>query len=450
MVLSLGGGCSPSVPDGSPAASAGAGGEGGGSGGKGGGSGGVGGGSGGEGGGTGGVGGGTGGVGGGGSTQSPGTHFAATAREWSLPPDSPSPDGFFTFGYYDWTTMDLDGDGKPDLVVYTGASESNPHWLLYKNTGSGFAATPTEWSLPPDSPHPDGFFTLAYYDWTTMDLDGDGKPDLVVNTGASETNRRWLDYKNTGTGFAATATEWSLPADSPHPDGFFTFSYYDWTTMDLDGDGKPDLVVNAGASETNRRWLLYKNTGSGFAATATEWSLPADSPFPGGFFTFSYYDWTTMDLDGDGKPDLVVYTGASESNPHWLLYKNTGSGFAATATEWSLPPDSPSPNGFFTFSYYDWTTMDLDGDGKPDLVVYTGASESNPHWLFYKNTGSGFTATATEWTLPADSPHPDGFFTLAYYDWTTMDLDGDGKPDLVVNTGASETNRRWLLYKNTP
>ena len=199
----LGGGCAPSDSDGSSDASAGSGGEtggtggaGGGTGGVGGGTGGVGGGTGGDGGGTGGVGGGTGGVGGGGSTQTPGTHFAATAREWSLPPGSPDPDGFFTFSYHDWTTMDLDGDGKPDLVVYTGASESNPHWLLYANTGSGFAATALEWDLPADSPDPDGFFTVAYHDWTTMDLDGDGRPDLVVNAGASETDRRWLLYKN--------------------------------------------------------------------------------------------------------------------------------------------------------------------------------------------------------------------------------------------------------------
>ena len=79
-----------------------------------------------------------------------------------------------------------------------------------------------------------------------------------------------------------------------------------------------------------------------------------------------------------------------------------------------------------------------------------GASESNRRWLLYKNTGSGFATTSTSWTLPAGAPGTYGFDEIANSFWTTMDLDGDGKPDLVVNEGASESNRQWLLYKNTP
>ncbi|AKU92763.1 glycine-rich protein [Vulgatibacter incomptus] len=426
----------------------GTGGVGGGTGGVGGGTGGVGGGTGGVGGGTGGVGGGTGGVGGG--TTPPGTHFAATATEWSLPADSPTTNGFYSIASSWWTTMDLDGDGKPDLVVTADATEDNRRWLVHKNTGSGFAATATEWSLPGDSPTTNGFNSIASSWWTTMDLDGDGKPDLVVTADATEDNRRWLVHKNTGSGFAATATEWSLPGDSPTTNGFNSIASSWWTTMDLDGDGKPDLVVPAGATDDNRRWLVYKNTGSGFAATATEWSVPADSPTSNGFYSVASSWWTTMDLDGDGKPDLVVPAGATEDNRRWLVYKNTGSGFAATATEWSVPADSPTSNGFYSVASSWWTTMDLDGDGKPDLVVPAGATEDNRRWLVYKNTGSGFAATATEWSLPADSPTSNGFYSVASSWWTTMDLDGDGKPDLVVTAGATEDNRRWLVYKNTP
>jgi len=475
-VLSVGGGCSPAESDGSTGGTAGAGGEGGGAGGVGGGTGGVGGGTGGVGGGTGGVGGGTGGVGGGtggdgggtggvgggtggaGGGTSLGTHFAETATEWSLPANSPSPDGYWTPYHSDWwTTMDLDGDGKPDLVVTDGATESNRRWQLHKNTGSGFAETSTAWSLPTGSPYSEGYYSAFHASsWTTLDLDGDGKPDLVVTFGVSEADRRWLVYKNTGSGFASTATQWSLPANSPSTDGYWTLYHPDgwWTTMDLDGDGKPDLVVTASTSETDRRWLIYKNTGSGFAATATEWSVPANSPSPDGFWNVNHPDgwWTTMDLDGDGKPDLVVTESTSETDRRWLVHKNTGSGFAATATEWSVPANSPSPDGFWTVNHsWWWTTIDLDGDDKPDLVVTEGASETDRRWMVHKNTGSGFAGAGTAWSVPADSPSPDGYWTVFHSDWwTTMDLDGDGKPDLVVNEGASETNRRWLLYKNTP
>ena len=248
LVLTLASGCSPDDSSTSDSGSAGVGG----------GTGGVGGGTGGVGGGTGGVGGGTGGAGG--STTPPGTHFAETATAWTLPAGSPNPYGYTVVSSSNWTTMDLDGDGKPDLVVHEGASEENRRWLLYKNTGSGFSETATAWTLPAGSPNPNGYTVVSSSsNWTTMDLDGDGKPDLVVHAGASEENRRWLLYKNTGSGFSETATAWTLPAGSPNPNGYTVVSSSNWTTMDLDGDGKPDLVVHAGASEENRRWLLYNN-----------------------------------------------------------------------------------------------------------------------------------------------------------------------------------------------
>ena len=132
----VGAGCSSSEPDGSsagsgPAASAGDGDA-------------AGGGDGGAGGGDGGAGAGDGGAGGSdggdsstedpGTTQTPGTHFAATSTAWSLPAGAPGTYGFDEIANSMWTTMDLDGDGKPDLVVNAGAAESNRRWLFYKNT----------------------------------------------------------------------------------------------------------------------------------------------------------------------------------------------------------------------------------------------------------------------------------------------------------------------------
>ena len=51
-----------------------------------------------------------------------------------------------------------------------------------------------------------------------------------------------------------------------------------------------------------------------------------------------------MDLSGDGLPDLLVYrAGVSPDEDallgraHWLLYRNTGDGFAEAGDPWSLP-----------------------------------------------------------------------------------------------------------------
>jgi len=116
------------------------------------------------------------------------------------------------YGQQSWSLIDMDGDGKPDLVVtsvadsngYTygariqyGAS-SSPYWMVYLNNGNGFSSTPIHWSTPQGGNNYEhlgnsfvgGFDYVAneatptgnygQQSWSLMDMDGDGKPDLVV------------------------------------------------------------------------------------------------------------------------------------------------------------------------------------------------------------------------------------------------------------------------------
>ncbi len=93
---------------------------------------------------------------------------------------------------------------------------------------------------------------------------------------------------------------------------------YRYQILDATGDGAPDFVVTdscdaEGAGTT--RWEVYKNTGSGFADSPLEWSLPqvvdgvelheqlADYWGCGDGETYRYQ---ILDLDGDGAPDFTV------------------------------------------------------------------------------------------------------------------------------------------------
>ncbi len=187
-------------------------------------------------------------------------------------------------------------------------------------------------------------------------------------------------------GWSPSAAAWSLP--TAHG-GIFWLTYdwemadENWALFDIDGDDAPDIVVARDDEVSDdlgdTEWWVYRNTGSGFASSATPWSLPTAH---GGIFWNTYdwsladENWTLTDLTGDGLIDIVVARDSEASedlgDTEWWVYHNTGSGFATSATPWSLP----TAHGNIFWATYDWeladenwTLTDLDGDGLIDIVV---------------------------------------------------------------------------------
>ncbi len=171
----------------------------------------------------------------------------------------------------------------------------------------------------------------------------------------------------------------------------------------------------------------------------------------------------------------------SPGDRSWTLYANNGAGFDKEPSYW-LTPDGGynNPEGFMGFNQvaggdWDsgenyWTTMDLTGDGKPDLIVtseggvqFGGAGDRS--WKIFANTGTGFVKEPSYWLTP-DGGYIDqgfnGFNQIAGGDWdpgenywSTMDLTGDGKPELVVSSEAgvqygASGSRSWQVYLAIP
>lgn len=123
-----------------------------------------------------------------------------------------------------------------------------------------------------------------------VDLDGDGNNELVVGdvTGALRA------YGFAGAvGDAATplATDWFAGVSLP---GYAAPAF-----MDIDFDGRPDLVAGSFTLSTQTATITaWRNTGSGFAAFAT-------NPFAGITANAPLYP-AFVDVDRDGLRDLVV------------------------------------------------------------------------------------------------------------------------------------------------
>ncbi|MFD2602268.1 T9SS type A sorting domain-containing protein [Flavobacterium suzhouense] len=361
---------------------------------------------------------------------------------------------------------------------------------IYNNSNAqGFASPAQQWNLP--AVLDDYEYRFADTDHVVVDMNGDGKPDLVhtenpATNGVSDVflngqQKYWKVYLNNGTGFSATATQWNLPAVL---DGYeYRFADTDHVVVDMNGDGKPDLVHTENPATNNTQdpflngqqkyWKVYLNTGSGFSATATQWNIPAVSDSYD--FRFSDDFHVVADMNGDLKPDFVdtenqATNGESDvflngQQKYWKVYLNTGSGFSATATQWNIP--AVSDNYDYRFSDYFHVVVDMNGDSKPDFIdtenqATNGESDvflngQQKYWKVYLNTGSGFSATATQWNIPAVSDNDDYRFSDDFH--VVVDMNGDLKPDFIdtenqATNGESDVflngqQKYWKVYLNT-
>lgn len=485
-----------------------------------------------------------------------GQGFGPTATRWEVPVGGSAGAGFnspyersylYSRAARNWTTLDLNGDHRPDLIV-TGEHSSGslpvvlggvatPHWEVYLGTAGGFAPTATRWAVPVGGSPTTGFMNvdnsnddqywalelsksaIGQQSWTVMDLNNDGRLDLVVHSEGDGTKAvvrggvaapHWEVYLNTGSGFATTATRWAVPVGGSPTTGFneranFLAQYpgeQNWNLCDLDGDGRIDLIVTSEANGSrtivlgglaNQHWDVYLGTANGFAATATRWTVPVGGYRWEGFAQMSGSSrqyrsqyWDTADMNGDHRLDLVV---THESNgtqgmvlggvaaPHWEVYLNTGTGFASTATRWALPGSMAAAGGFDgwdgTAVYVpqagkpSWGTTDMNGDGRSDLVVQAMSNGSSfvvlggltaPYWDIYLNTGSGYAATATRWTVPVGGSPIGGFNSWSGATgtqsgvpvWSVQDMNRDDYPDLTVCSQGNGTQSVVLGGVATP
>ncbi len=285
------------------------------------------------------------------------------------------------------TAGDLDGDGKPDIIITNDGQVEAVS--VYRNTSTGSSVS---FSASQD-------FTANNQpgEIAVGDLDGDGKPDLVVTDGPGKVISF---FRNTSTpGNISFASRVDInPGNVPAS----------IMIADLDGDGKPDLALTTDAGMGTMRNLSVR--GSFLFGALVPWAT--------GLRLVSI---KSGDIDGDGKPELV----ATDFNSNTIvLVKNNSSpgviGFAAAQII----------TCFSSTNHVDLN--DMDGDGKLDLV---SSNILYPNVSVFRNT-----STSTAITFDAASDYIIGGTSLSYS--AVADMDANGRPDII---GGS---RGFLVYTN--
>ncbi len=294
---------------------------------------------------------------------------------------------------------DFNMDGKPDIAA---GDQDSAVCLFINNTITGDTAAAF-------STHYDFSGGLSVDFAASEDFNGDGKPDIVA-----------VDGDDTASVFINTTVPGaSVPSCTPRV-GFATLDLATGvSTGDINLDGKPDFAI------------VNYDTMSVFLNTTT---LGSSTPSFSSRFDFAIEDGSPMgiiitDMNCDGKPDVIT------SN----INTNTLSVFLNVTSPGSSVPVFLSRADFGTLQIPEnLAVADLNGDGKPDMLTANSGSDSIS--IFINRTGVGITPasyTNTDFSMQSGSTPMSVI---------SQDFNGDGKPDLA---SGDYNNKEVSVFVNT-
>ena len=274
--------------------------------------------------------------------------FGCAGQAWDISASSPEGINLDVIGY-DLPSAappvpnDMNGDGKPDFVLYSASTHRTAIWYLNNNVYIGGANGPT---IPAG--------------WTLVDVadfDRDGRLDYALFNPSTSQTALWylagVSYAG-GTYGPALPPGWQLVA-----------------TADFNNDRKPDYLLYNPTSYQTAIWYLSNAVRTAAAYGPT---LPAGWSLAG-----------VADFNRDGHLDYLIFNSSTRQSAIWYLL--SGAAFAGA----QYGPTIAS-------SYQLIMAADFNRDGKPDYLLYNPTTQRTAIW--YLN-GNALTTSAFGPTLPA-------------------------------------------------
>lgn len=313
------------------------------------------------------------------------------------------------------TCGDLNGDGKPDMVL--SESGDRDRIFVLQNTTVGTGA-PTF-----GAPKIIRLTGEKIHRTKIGDLDGDGKPEIVVSSKTS------LDHDgNTST--PAIGNIFVLVNQSTTSTINFASAPIKYTLNDavnssalaiddFNGDGLPEIVTTPYLNATSPIIIIHNTSSPGNVSLGTTTVIDFDKPI---------VELKVGDLDNDGKPDIAA-TFLIGLEIRVLRNQSAGSTIAFAAPVIIVTKEST----------YGLDFGDLDGDGKPDIVI---ASVKDKFLTVLNNTST-----------PGNLSFVTSFRSTTYIQrhLGIGDMDGDAKPDIafVSADNASQLASKVSILRNT-
>ncbi len=298
-------------------------------------------------------------------------------------------------------------DGKGDIVFID--EERKQVVTLFSNGDGSWRKASASFALT---------FPRDTHNWRAMDIDRDGRADLVHTS---------LEVTSTGSQLVVDVLRslgdgtWSEVSHQVHFAGQYDNpNVRAFKAMDVNGDGMSDLVAveflwTQPHGFNTRIWTLISRGDGTFDEHVQEVNQPL----------IDTAAWQPMDVNGDGRMDLVRLS--SKPGPGLTVLSMLSRGDGTWEPVQYAVASGASGLDIASLSLANAEVADLDGDGKPDIVhlignIATGATPAGVSAVVIWNRFPAFVATTTS-GLP--------FNAKDMRDWRAVDTDGDGYPEYV-------------------
>lgn len=319
---------------------------------------------------------------------------------------------------------DFDGDGLADVFVF---NKQDNILNVYKNDGN--------YNFQLNTVTLNDVSISNQEEVQSLDINADGYTDLMVWDTISGNNKWYINDRNLFENLSFTLVNNLIPSSQfarNNTDGIRMPSF-----RDLNADGLSDLII--GADKNDDIYIYYVNTGSNTFS-------PNNGSIPSELFEQENVQY---DFNSDGLPDLIKYDNQTKSS-YW--YKNTSTVFPQKEISYELV-DSNIISPFLMPPNAQFKVANLNKDGIPDLIVYSGYSGYGTFLdaKFFINKG-GFVFTQVD----NDLGETDISISPGDYYMTPIDINGDGADDLFsykYNTGINKiyfNNGEGVFLKYNP